>query len=92
MRCELVIAMDYADIVRKDNPDEALLDETGFCKFLRADGVELKAHQKKYKAIERYLNTFGFVKGRDTITMPMLDTLKHIHQYNEGARACTEQT
>jgi hypothetical protein len=66
----------------KDSPRDVNIKTTGYYKWLVVNGTP------SFKAVmtdmELYLNTFGFVKGNDTIGRPVLDNLKWIHKYYES--------
>jgi hypothetical protein len=77
--------MNYTKQIEKDSPRDININETGFYKYLDANGYadpQYPNHaQSPLDDIKLYLGTFGFVKFEDTIDAHILSNLKHIWVY-----------
>jgi hypothetical protein len=74
--------VDKSRAVMQDSPSDVRIDQTGFYKWLVENGTP--SFKSVMADMEPYLNTFGFVKGKDVITPKCLDNLKWIHKYYQS--------
>ena len=74
--------MDYSETVDADSPRDLPLDQTGFYRWLVDNGTP--SFKSTMADIERYLNSFGFKKGRDVISRVILWNLQRVHRYYQS--------